>query len=127
MAKLFAGGLAAIVTYLLSVALYFAVALLYGVGLRPLVYGAILELLTGFLAMGLVRRERPGVTWLTVLAGIVVGRSLRGMAEVSVLSRVGGLSAASSVVLVGVRVLLVVIGAVSAVAYRRWRSQRSIA
>jgi hypothetical protein len=123
MAIMLTGALASIVTYLLSVALYFLAALVYGIGLRPLVYGGVLEILTGILAVSLVSRERKDAPWFVVLTGIVVGRSLRGMAELPVLNKVGGMSPSSSAALVGVRILLVVLAAAATILYAHRRSQ----
>lgn len=111
-------------TYLVSWALYFGAALAYSIGVRPLVYGGFLELLTGLLAVGLINRFRPDFPWPAVLIGVTVGRVLRGITEVSAVHNSGNLSLRGAMTLVAVRVLLVVIGATGAIWYRRWRVHR---
>ncbi len=127
MAQVLVFGLAAVVTYLLSSTLYLSAALAYGIGLRPLIYGWILEVLTGILTVSLIRRERQDARWLVLLMGIVVGRSLRGISEVPVLKTLGGLSPANAARVVLVRIVLVGIGATVPMLYTSWRSRRRVA
>jgi hypothetical protein len=117
-------GLAMVSAYLLSEALYLAVALTYLAGVPPEVFGYVLEPLTGILAVALTLRLRPHTPFSLVLVGVVIGRSLRGYWEFNVLVNTGHLSTGRAMQIEEWRIATVLIGALVATVYLRWKRRR---
>jgi hypothetical protein len=111
-------------TYGLSFLIYIAAALAYAGGLRPMIYGYVIELLTGILAIVVTNRLRASAPSLLVLLGVAIGRSLRGFGEFEVLVSVGGFTSRNALSLEALRVALVLAGALAATLYLHWKRSR---